>query len=225
MGNPKKINSILKASFLCGFLFAFIILPIGCNKTSSPENANIEPQKNLEHPEIAETREVVKPQETIESQEIVKPQEAIEPEETSQANEIAAESEKIEIALLERYDDWDIQFSIGNEGPMGPVDIKVYIDDKLMVNQEFAFDVQRMTPFYFKLSKGEHELRVESVKGNASYKQVINVTGMVKSTYEITGRQWADIIYTVNPMFRGSGGNLRGQFFFRMMDERPVRSG
>ena len=45
MRKENQLDSVLKASFLGIFLFAFLILPIGCNKTSIPENTNIEPQE------------------------------------------------------------------------------------------------------------------------------------------------------------------------------------
>ena len=213
MRKQNQRNSILKAFFWCIFLFAFLMLPIGCNKTSKPGSTNLESQDNVKSQEIAEIQDAAEPQEVAETREVDEPQ----------VTEAASESNKIEIASLDRNDDWDIQFSIGHQVPIGPVDIKVYIDDKLAVNQVFDYDGQRMTPFYFKLDKGEHELRLESEKGNASFKQVFNITGMVKETYKITGRQWVDIIYTFNPMFRGSPGNVRGQFFFRIQNERPVR--
>ena len=158
MREQNQMNSGLNVSFWCIFLFAFLMLPIGCNKKSDTEGtSSINSQESIEPQNMVETQEVNEPQET----------------------EAAAEPNTIEIAPVDPSEDWDIQLSIGHEVPIGPIDIKVYIDNKLAINKEFQYDGQRMTPFCFKLSKGEHELRIESEKGRASFKQVINVTGMV----------------------------------------------
>jgi hypothetical protein len=70
------------------------------------------------------------------------------------------------------------------------VDIKVYIDGKLVINEDF--DVYGKAPghnwktFYFRFSKGIHKLKVESKKGGATFKK----------EFHIKNRHWVVIDYT-----------------------------
>jgi len=190
MRKQNQLNSVLKVISLYVFLFAFLMLPIGCNKTSTPESTNFKPQDIVEPQEIAETQEAAEPREA----------------------EVTSEPEMIEQASPESYGNWNIQFNISNQSfAVSPVDIKVYIDGKLAVNEEFEVGNQHNNKtFYFKLTEGQHQLRVESVKGNATLEQ----------SFEISGKRYAGILYGGFPMGRGAVGGIRGRFQFIIQDTR-----
>ncbi|MCK5612232.1 hypothetical protein KAR91_60735 [Candidatus Pacearchaeota archaeon] len=70
------------------------------------------------------------------------------------------------------------------------VDIKVYIDDQVAVNQGFTVGKQdNWIPFQFNLSKGSHKIRVESPNG----------TSTLKETFKIVDNHWAVVEYWYSP--------------------------
>lgn len=95
-----------------------------------------------------------------------------------------------------------------------PVDIKVYINDKLAVYEDFYLTGRR-TPqhnwkeFQFNLSKGIHKLKVESVKGNA----------VLEKEFEIKGKHWAAITY---PNFTTANPRLKKRYFSFTISDEPI---
>ena len=172
MGKQNQLYPILKVSFVGAFLSAFLMLPIGCNQTSTPESTNIDSQDNIEPQMIAETQDVT------ETQEI------------AQIVEDIPESNDKEITLLSGDDDWNLLIGFMNTcSIINPVDIKAYVDGKLVVDQDLYYHQHMPTPFYFKLAEGEHLLKVESVKGEAS----------LNKTFQVKGRKYSDVSYYYHP--------------------------
>ena len=148
MRKQNKMNSVLKASFLCIFLFTFLMLPIGCNHTSKTEGTSIDSQ------EITGTQE------------------------TAQIKDTAISNDKEIVALTSNDDwNLVISFR-NNSSANNPVNIKAYIDDKLFMDQGIGYTVHRPgAGFYFKLNEGEHLLKVETQNGETSLNQTFEITG------------------------------------------------
>jgi hypothetical protein len=71
-----------------------------------------------------------------------------------------------------------------------PVDIKIYIDGELIVDQDFYVENQHnWKMFQLTLSKGKHKLKVTSDKGKAG----------LKKKFEVTGMHWAVVDYWFYP--------------------------
>jgi hypothetical protein len=75
-----------------------------------------------------------------------------------------------------------------------PVDIKIYIDGKLAIDQEFdvGTGVRRQhnwLMFQFQLPEGIHKFRAESIRGQAS----------VEEQFEVKGKRWAVLDYWFYP--------------------------
>ena len=87
------------------------------------------------------------------------------------------------------------------------VDIKVYIDGLVAVNQEFTVGQQKnWIPFQFQLSEGTHKLKIQSVKGDSKLEQ----------KFKITGNNWAKIKF----LYASEGADpVSKQFTFAIKDK------
>jgi hypothetical protein len=71
-----------------------------------------------------------------------------------------------------------------------PVDIKIHIDGKSAVNQDFYVGEQHnWQEFRFSLPKGNHSIHAESVKGEAE----------LEEEFEIKDKHWAAVDYRYYP--------------------------
>ncbi len=87
-----------------------------------------------------------------------------------------------------------------------PVDIKIMIDGKVVVNKDFYVGNQHnWQKFQFSLSSGNHKIYVESVKGDAK----------LEKEFEITNKHWAEIDYWYNP----ESSQEQKEFAFNIRDE------
>jgi serpin B len=93
-----------------------------------------------------------------------------------------------------------------------PVDIKVYVDGKLAIDQKFEVGTGKRRQhnwqtFQFQLSDGRHRLRVESKKGQAS----------LEEQFEVKGKRWVVLDY----WFGGREDSQAAQkkFTFHVSDE------
>jgi len=90
-----------------------------------------------------------------------------------------------------------------------PVDIKVYIDGRLAVDDEFDVGIQHSWyPFSFQLANGTHMIKAVSVKGEATLERAFNVTG----------RNWAVVQYWYYPEMAGGTGPTPRHFSFDIQD-------
>ena len=57
-----------------------------------------------------------------------------------------------------------------------PVDIKIYLDNNIAVNEEFYVGTQHSYKSYrFSLSKGQHSIKIESEKGDAILEKTFDI--------------------------------------------------
>ena len=100
---------------------------------------------------------------------------------------------------------------VSNQSPaIDPVDIKIDIDGKKAVDQDFYVeDGHNWRQFQFSLPKGTHQLRVKSVKGSAT----------LETEFEIKDKHWAVIDYWYYPEVTGGAGPTPKQFTFDIKDE------
>jgi len=107
----------------------------------------------------------------------------------------------------------DVGINSCNRDYTGPVNIKVYIDGKLAVNQRFQearVCLPSVEKFRFYLSNGTHEIRAEA-KG---------VT-QLKENFEINNTKYASLFYSYPPFAKdlpAIGRDDRG-FSFNVFDE------
>lgn len=60
---------------------------------------------------------------------------------------------------------------------INPVDIKIYIDNRIAVNQDFYVGTGHSYNSYrFSLSKGQHNIKIESQKGDAVLEEKFEIT-------------------------------------------------
>lgn len=69
-----------------------------------------------------------------------------------------------------------------------PVDIKIYLDNNIAVNEEFYVGTQHSYKSYrFSLSKGQHSIKIESEKGDAILEKTFDIidkhSGIVEYWY------------------------------------------
>ena len=96
-----------------------------------------------------------------------------------------------------------------------PVDIKVLIDNKTTIDQEFHVkDQHNWTKFTFNLEKGKHTFKAESTKGNTS----------IETEFEIKDKHWAVLNYWYYPEDTDKGEPMPRQFTFGVKDH-PVGAG
>ncbi|MCK9555939.1 hypothetical protein M0R36_09035 [bacterium] len=98
---------------------------------------------------------------------------------------------------------------------VNPVDIKIYIDGKLVVNQDFDVTGNRVPQhnwqkFEFNLSIGSHRLFVSSKKGDAT----------LEKEFEISKKHWAVVDYWYYPKVTGGAGPTPKSFSFHIQDEQ-----
>lgn len=88
---------------------------------------------------------------------------------------------------------------------ISPVDIKVFIDGKLVVKGNFDAGSQHSyQPFVLKLSPGRHKIVAESSNGYARLKQ----------TFEVKDKLWASLVYSYNPKTEGGVQASPPRFYF-----------
>ena len=96
---------------------------------------------------------------------------------------------------------------------VNPVDIKVYINGQVAIDQNFdvgkEFPQHNWIKFQYSLPKGTHQLKVESIKGKAT----------LETNFEITAKHWAVIDYWYYPKVTGGAGPTPRQFKFNIKDE------
>ena len=102
------------------------------------------------------------------------------------------EAEKKE-PKINQVKDGNFVLYVSNQNPaIRLVDIKVYIDGKVAVDQEFSVGNQdAWIPFSFNLSQGSHEIKAESVKGESD----------LKEKFKTTGKNWAVVEYLDSKQF------------------------
>ncbi|HLC61067.1 MAG TPA: hypothetical protein VJJ52_06590 [Candidatus Nanoarchaeia archaeon] len=73
---------------------------------------------------------------------------------------------------------------------ISPVDVKIFIDDKLAIDDKFRVGNQHnWKEFIFQLEKGNHTLRAISIKGEAT----------LEEQFEVKDRHWAVLDYWYYP--------------------------
>jgi hypothetical protein len=92
-----------------------------------------------------------------------------------------------------------------------PVDIKIYIDDKIAVNQDFYVGTQHTYVSYrFSLSNGQHNIKIESKKGDATFEENFDIidkhSGVVEYWY------YPETYYDPTPK----------HFTFRFGEDKPL---
>ena len=90
-----------------------------------------------------------------------------------------------------------------------PVDIKVYIDGKLALYEDFYVGNQHSwKEFVFQLTPGKHTLKAESKKGKAQF----------ATEFESGPRNWAVVDYWYRPKVTRFGGPTPRSFTFHIED-------
>ncbi len=96
---------------------------------------------------------------------------------------------------------------------VNPVDIKVYINGQVAIDQDFdigkEFPQHNWIKFQYSLPKGTYQLKVESIKGKAT----------LETKFEIIAKHWAVIDYWYYPEITGGAGPTPRQFIFNIEDE------
>lgn len=133
----------------------------------------------------------------------------------SELQQLQKEKEALDKALapVEGAEE-DFILYVSNQSMTLPmVDITVFIDGKVVVNEEFDVSGRGRTQhnwkqFPLKLPLGRHRLHVESKKGEASYNQ----------EFETTGKRWAVIDY----WFSTDNVGLTPKSFSFHVDDKPI---
>lgn len=99
---------------------------------------------------------------------------------------------------------------------VNPIDIKVFIDNKKVIDRDFDVKGKRTVqhnwiPFRFKASPGSYSLQVKSKKGKA----------VLNATFKITGKNWAVIDYWYFPTVSGSDSQTPAEFSFNI-EKKPI---
>jgi diguanylate cyclase (GGDEF)-like protein len=90
-----------------------------------------------------------------------------------------------------------------------PVDIKIYIDGELEIDETFYTGIQNAwKPFHFKLASGKHSIKAKSVKGMAT----------VEQEFKIKKDHWASMEYYKDAGSDESARPLSGKLFFKLHD-------
>ncbi len=89
------------------------------------------------------------------------------------------------------------------------VDMKIYIDGELEVDDTFNTGVQNAwKPFHFKLAKGKHSIKAKSVKGMATLEQ----------EFKIKKDHWASMEYHKDAGSDEAARSISGKLFFKLHD-------
>jgi hypothetical protein len=107
---------------------------------------------------------------------------------------------------LEQADDGNFTLYVSNQSfDRAQVDIAVFIDDRLAVDDDFAVENQHnWIEFKYELADGSHAIRVESIKGDA----------VLEKRFEVAGKRWAVIDY-----WCCDSGQGEPRFTFRVSNE------
>jgi len=90
-----------------------------------------------------------------------------------------------------------------------PVDIKIYIDGELEVDDTFATGMQNAwKPFHFKLERGKHSIKAKSMKGKTT----------LKEEFEVNKDHWASIEYHKDDTSGSVAQAVSGKLFFKLHD-------
>ena len=97
------------------------------------------------------------------------------------------------------------------------VDVKVYLDGKLVIDEMFDVKGQKVAQhnqkaFYFRLSNGEHTIKVESKKGKAKLEQ----------KFIIKDINWAVINYWHSYKQEREGLEFGKRHFTFMIQDKPI---
>jgi hypothetical protein len=88
-------------------------------------------------------------------------------------------------------------------GEIDPIDIRIFIDDQLIVNQMFECDDgHNWIPFWLDLSKGKHKIKAVTKKGEAS----------LEIEFELTEKIWAVVTYWYKSDDSGASGPFPRMF-------------
>ena len=99
---------------------------------------------------------------------------------------------------------------------VNPIDIKVFIDNKKVIDRDFDVKGKRTVqhnwiPFRFKASPGSYSVQVKSKKGKA----------VLNTTFKISGKHWAVIDYWYFPKISGSDSQTPAEFSFNL-ENKPI---
>lgn len=104
----------------------------------------------------------------------------------------------------------DFILSVSNQSSnVDPVDIKISIDGEVIVNHDFIWATGHYAErFQLSLSKGIHEIYIESIKGKAE----------LKEEFEVKDKHWASVDYWYIPE-ESSYNSTPRKFNFYLKDE------
>lgn len=125
--------------------------------------------------------------------------------------------EKRSEKIFEESQDGNFVLFVSNQSfDINPVDIKVFIDEKLAVYGIFDVKGKRVPQhnwkkFVFKLEDGTHKLRAESKKGGAIFEE----------KFEIKGKAFAVLDYWYYSSVTGGSGPIPKSFKFFIKD-KPI---
>ena len=89
------------------------------------------------------------------------------------------------------------------------VDIKIYIDGELEIDDTFVTGIQNAwKPFHFKLARGKHSIKAKSVKGMATIEQ----------EFKIKKDHWASMEYHKDAESDTVAQSISGKLFFKLHD-------
>ncbi len=89
------------------------------------------------------------------------------------------------------------------------VDMKIYIDGELEVDDTFNTGIQNAwKPYHFKLAKGKHSIKAKSVKGMATLEQ----------EFKIKKDHWASMEYHKDAGSDEAARSISGKLFFKLHD-------
>jgi hypothetical protein len=113
---------------------------------------------------------------------------------------------------LETSEDGNFTLHVSNQSfAIDPVDIKIYIDNKLAVNQEFTVETQHnWLSFKFKLEPGKHYIKAVSQTGEA----------VMEKEFEVKDKHWVVIDYWYYP--KEQYREETKKHFSWMMQDEPI---
>jgi len=97
------------------------------------------------------------------------------------------------------------------------VDVKVYLDGKLVIDEIFDVKGQKVAQhnqkaFYFQLSDGEHTIKAESKKGKAK----------LEENFVIKEKNWAVVNFWHNSKQEREGLEFGKRHFTFMIQDKPI---
>jgi hypothetical protein len=105
----------------------------------------------------------------------------------------------------------NVRLYVSNQSfAISPVDIKVFIDGRRVVDGSFEVGSQHtIEEFVLKLSLGRHKIVAESSKGHAKLEQ----------DFEVNDKTWAALAFWYYPKMVGGAGPCPPQFSFDVSKE------